>query len=72
MKLNIWVCVDLPTYDTGIKPIAHSGKAGINKNFSPTQNDGANIALPISKNSESLLKQPGSMLNVHLITASVV
>lgn len=54
--------------------IAQLGMTGINKNFNPTQNDGSNMAFPISKNSDSfsLLKQPGSMLNAHLITVSVV
>lgn len=73
IEAKVWALVN-ETYETGMNSIAQSGSAGINKNLSPTQNDGANIALPISKNSQSfsLLKQPGSMLNAHLITVSVV
>lgn len=57
-----------------MKSKAHIGIIGINRNFNPVKNDGANIAFPKSKNSDSFskLKQSGSMLNVHLITFSVV
>lgn len=53
---------------------AHCGSNGMAKNFNPANSDGANIRFPAFKNSDSssLLKQPGSMLNVHFITFSVV
>lgn len=68
------MCSIVVPHGMGIKSKAHPGKTGINKNLMPTINDGANIAFPIAINSDSfsLSKQPGSMLNVHLITFSVV
>lgn len=64
----------LETYGMGIISNAQCGKIGKAKNFNPTKNDGANNAFPADKNSDScsLLKHPGSMLNAHLITFSVV
>lgn len=58
----------------GIMSNAHCGKIGIAKNFNPTKIDGANNDFPANKNSDScsLLKHPGSILNAHLMTFSVV
>lgn len=62
------------TYGMGIISNAHCGKNGIVKNFNPTKNDGAYNAFSAATNSDScsLSKHPGSMLNAHLMTFSVV
>lgn len=72
-SFHIWK-IDQSTYGTGMRSNAHSGRIGTAKNLSPAIIDGSKIFFPTSRNSDScsLLKQPGSMLNVHLITFSVV
>lgn len=62
------------THGTGMRSSTHCGSNGMAKNFNPANSDGVNNLFPAFKNSDSstLLKQPGSMLNVHFITFSVV
>lgn len=62
------------THDTGIRSTADCGKICKAKNLMPTKNDGANISFPAFKNSDSsfLSKHLALILNVHLITFSVV
>lgn len=62
------------THGTGIRSHAHFGRSGMAKNFNAAKNDGVNIRFPAFKNSDSrsMSKHPGSMLNVHFITFSVV
>lgn len=58
----------------GTKSTAHFGTMGHNKNFNPTQNDGANSSFIFAVNSDSisLLKQSGSILKEHFTLFCIV